>query len=160
MGLRDLAPGPDGLARVRTPLVDRYRELVAAGAAELKVALVRAALRGIAAIRDACPGARIVNLDPLCGVVPASDDPAAVEAARRFGEEAVFQLWDMVSGRIMPERLHELSAMAEGLLDDGVPLGERSARDAGGAQDGAATARATPLTRRAAAATPPCGSDP
>lgn len=32
MGLWDLRPGPDGLRRVPTPLVDRFRELVAAGA--------------------------------------------------------------------------------------------------------------------------------
>lgn len=33
MGLWDLRPGPDGLERVRTGLVDRYRELVAGGIA-------------------------------------------------------------------------------------------------------------------------------
>jgi beta-glucosidase len=44
MGLWDLRPGDDGLARVATPLVDRYRELVAGGlAAEgAKVALTPA----------------------------------------------------------------------------------------------------------------------
>jgi hypothetical protein len=31
MGLWDLRPGPGGLERVRTQLVDRYRELVASG---------------------------------------------------------------------------------------------------------------------------------
>ena len=33
MGLWDLHPSPDGLERVRTPLVDRFRDLVAKGAA-------------------------------------------------------------------------------------------------------------------------------
>ena len=33
MGLWDLVPGEGGLARRRTPLVERYRELVAAGSA-------------------------------------------------------------------------------------------------------------------------------
>ena len=33
MGLWDLRPSPDGLERVPTPLVDRFRELVAQGAA-------------------------------------------------------------------------------------------------------------------------------
>ncbi|MEN3355937.1 MAG: hypothetical protein V7640_4095 [Betaproteobacteria bacterium] len=70
---------------------------------ELKVALARAALRGIAAIRDACPTARIVNVDPVCRVVPNGSDPAAVEHARKFNDEWVFEFWDMVSGRIMPE---------------------------------------------------------
>lgn len=70
---------------------------------ELKVALARAALRGIAAIRDACPQARIVNVDPICRVVPAVSEPDAIEHARRFNEEAVFQFWDMLSGRLHPE---------------------------------------------------------
>ncbi len=70
---------------------------------ELKIALARAAIRGIAAIRDACPEARIVNVDPICRVVPASPDPEAIEHARRFNEEAVFQFWDMLGGRLHPE---------------------------------------------------------
>jgi hypothetical protein len=70
---------------------------------ELKVALVRAALAGIRAIRDACPGAHIVNVDPICRVVPENETREAVEHARRFNEGAVFQFWDMVSGRMMPE---------------------------------------------------------
>ena len=70
---------------------------------ELKLSLARAANRGIAAIRDACPHARIVNADPICRVVPASDDPEAAEHARRFNDDAVFQFWDMLSGRLHPE---------------------------------------------------------
>jgi hypothetical protein len=83
--------------------VGRFAPHVEGRGFELKVALARAALRGIAAIRDACPGARIVNVDPICRVVPGSDAPEAVEHARRFNEEWVFQFWDMVSGRMMPE---------------------------------------------------------
>ena len=71
--------------------------------AELKRALVRAVLRGIDAIRAACPAARIVNIDPICRVVPADGTPAACEHARRFNEEWVFEYWDMVSGRVAPE---------------------------------------------------------
>lgn len=70
---------------------------------ELKVALARAALAGIAAIRGACPWARIVNVDPICRVVPADGDPAQQEHARWFNEEAVFEFWDIVAGRSMPE---------------------------------------------------------
>ena len=70
---------------------------------ELKVALARAALLGIAAIRDACPWARIVNVDPICRIVPANDDPAQLEHARWFNDEAVFEFWDIVGGRRMPE---------------------------------------------------------
>jgi hypothetical protein len=70
---------------------------------ELKKALARAALRGIDAIRSTCPGARIVNIDPICRVVPPDDSPAALEHARRFNEEWVYEFWDMVSGRMNPE---------------------------------------------------------
>lgn len=70
---------------------------------ELKLALARAAISGIAAIRRAVPDARIVNVDPICRVVPGSDDPDKVEHARRFNEESVFEFWDIVSGRKMPE---------------------------------------------------------
>lgn len=70
---------------------------------ELKKALARAAVRGIDAIRSACPDARIVNIDPICRVVPADDSPAAIEHARRFNEEWVYEFWDIVSGRMLPE---------------------------------------------------------
>jgi hypothetical protein len=70
---------------------------------ELKVSLARAALRGVAAIREVCPDARILNVDPICRVSVGSADPEARRLARRFNEESVFEFWDMVSGRIMPE---------------------------------------------------------
>jgi hypothetical protein len=71
---------------------------------ELKIALVRAAIAGIDAIRAACPGARIVNVDPLCRVAaPEGASPELAEEARDFNERLVFQAWDMLSGRLMPE---------------------------------------------------------
>lgn len=70
---------------------------------ELKVALARAAIRGIAAIREVVPHARIVNVDPICRVVAGNDDPRAAAHVRRFNEECVFEFWDMVSGRLMPQ---------------------------------------------------------
>jgi hypothetical protein len=70
---------------------------------ELKVALARAAISGIAAIRAAVPHARIVNVDPICRVVPGSNDPEALERSRHFNEVAVFEFWDIVCGRNMPE---------------------------------------------------------
>ena len=42
---------------------------------ELKVALVRAAIAGIDAIRSVWPDARIVNVDPLCRVALAPSRP-------------------------------------------------------------------------------------
>lgn len=69
---------------------------------ELKVSLVSAAIRAIDAIRDACPGARIINVDPICRVVPrlGSEDE---EEVNDFNSRAVFQSWDMLSGRLFPE---------------------------------------------------------
>jgi beta-glucosidase/6-phospho-beta-glucosidase/beta-galactosidase len=68
---------------------------------ELKRALVRAAIRGIDAIRSAVPIARIVNVDPLCHVHPAT--PEAQKDADWFNEHAVFESWDMLCGRKNPE---------------------------------------------------------
>lgn len=70
---------------------------------ELKVRLVRAAIRGIDAIRAACPRARIVNADPVCRVVPPRDQPHLRDAAEAFNRDAVFQSWDMLCGRLLPE---------------------------------------------------------
>ncbi|HEY2772422.1 MAG TPA: glycoside hydrolase [Candidatus Binatia bacterium] len=70
---------------------------------ELKLALARAAIAGIEAIRDACPQARIVNVDPICRVVPAPQDEASIEYAQCFNTRWVFEFWDMVSGRLHPE---------------------------------------------------------
>ena len=70
---------------------------------ELKVALVRAAIAGIDAIRLAHPGARIVNVDPLCRVACPDGSPDLAEEARDFNERLVFQAWDMLCGRLLPE---------------------------------------------------------
>lgn len=66
---------------------------------ELKLALARAAVRGIDAIRAALPQARIVNVDPICRVVPRPGVADDVEHARRFNTEWMYEFWDMVSGR-------------------------------------------------------------
>jgi hypothetical protein len=70
---------------------------------DLKVALIRAAIAGIDAIRAELPDARIVNADPLCRVVPPLDhlDPHA--DAEDFNHRAVFESWDMLCGRTLPE---------------------------------------------------------
>ena len=83
--------------------VGRFAPHVRGRGFELKLALARAAIRGIAAIRDVCPQARIVNVDPICRVVPGNEEAAALEHARRFNEQWVFEFWDIVSGRMMPE---------------------------------------------------------
>jgi hypothetical protein len=70
---------------------------------ELKLALARAAIAGINAIRDAVPGARIVNVDPLCNVVPPHGRFDLLGDAQSFNYEAVFESWDMLAGRLHPE---------------------------------------------------------
>jgi beta-glucosidase/6-phospho-beta-glucosidase/beta-galactosidase len=70
---------------------------------DLKVNLACAAIHGIDAIRDACPDARIVNVDPICRVVAPPDRPDLEDAAYQFNTDLVFQSWDMICGRILPE---------------------------------------------------------
>jgi hypothetical protein len=70
---------------------------------ELKVSLVRAAIQGIEAIWAGCPGARIVSADPLCRVVPPWEKPELRDEARHFNRHVVFQSWDMLCGRLLPE---------------------------------------------------------
>lgn len=70
---------------------------------ELKVQLIKAAIAGIDAIRAAAPYARIVNVDPLCRVALPFDRPEMTDAVNSFNDQAVFQSWDMLSGRLLPE---------------------------------------------------------
>jgi hypothetical protein len=70
---------------------------------ELKLALVRAAIAGINAIRAAVPEARIVNVDPLCHVVPPPGAGADHVDAHDFNQRAVLEAWDMIAGRVRPE---------------------------------------------------------
>ncbi|AIE84273.1 family 1 glycosylhydrolase [Fimbriimonas ginsengisoli] len=70
---------------------------------ELKVKLVRAAIQGIDAIRGEIPDARILNVDPICRVVPPRDRPDLADEANGFNEHVVFQAFDMLGGRLHPE---------------------------------------------------------
>ena len=70
---------------------------------ELKVALARAGIAGINAIRAAVPTARIVNVDPLCHVVPPHGRMDLLEEAAHFNQHAVWESWDMLCGRLLPE---------------------------------------------------------
>ncbi|HMJ89539.1 MAG TPA: hypothetical protein VK530_06965 [Candidatus Acidoferrum sp.] len=70
---------------------------------DLKVALARAGIAGINAIRAAVPRARIVNVDPLCHVAAPHDRPDLAPDADHFNNVAVFESWDMLAGRCMPE---------------------------------------------------------
>jgi len=70
---------------------------------ELKINLVRAALAGIEAIREVNPRARMVNADPICKVVAPLDRPDLEERARWYSEHVVYEAWDMLAGRQLPE---------------------------------------------------------
>jgi beta-glucosidase/6-phospho-beta-glucosidase/beta-galactosidase len=70
---------------------------------ELKLQLARAALRGIDAIRAACPDARILNVDAVCRVVPPIDRPDLASEAEAFNRDVVFQSFDLLAGRLHPE---------------------------------------------------------
>lgn len=70
---------------------------------DLKVALVRAAIQGIDAIRSVRPDARIVNADPLCYVVAPEREEEWRAAVEDFNSRLVFQSWDMLCGNLLPE---------------------------------------------------------
>lgn len=70
---------------------------------DLKVQLARAGIAGINAIRSAVPPARIVNVDPLCYVVAPQDRADLAAEAENFNNVAVFESWDMLAGRLLPE---------------------------------------------------------
>lgn len=70
---------------------------------EMKVRLAEAAIKGIDAIRAACPRARIVNVDPLCHVAVPMGKPEMRDAVEHFNSHVVFQGWDMIAGRLLPE---------------------------------------------------------
>lgn len=70
---------------------------------ELKVQLARAGIAGINAIRSVVPHARIVNVDPLCYVAPPHDRPEVAGDVEYFNNVAVWESWDMLAGRLLPE---------------------------------------------------------
>jgi hypothetical protein len=72
-------------------------------AGELKVALARAGIAGINAIRAALPQARIVNVDPICRMVPPVNRPELAAETEHFNQMMVFESMDMLCGRVLPE---------------------------------------------------------
>lgn len=69
---------------------------------ELKVALARAALAGIDAVRAADAESRILSIDPIIHAVAPAEAPELAEDAARFTEYQ-YQSWDMLAGRLMPD---------------------------------------------------------
>jgi beta-glucosidase/6-phospho-beta-glucosidase/beta-galactosidase len=69
----------------------------------LRVALCRAAIAGVKAIREVDPEARMVHVDPLVRVVAPRDRPDQIEAARHETEVDTFLAWDILYGKEHPE---------------------------------------------------------
>lgn len=69
----------------------------------LRLALCRAAIAGVKAIREVDAQARMVHVDPLVRVVAPRDRPDQAEAARNETEVDTFLAWDIICGRKHPE---------------------------------------------------------
>jgi beta-glucosidase/6-phospho-beta-glucosidase/beta-galactosidase len=69
----------------------------------LRLALCRAAIAGVKAIREVDPEARMVHVDPLVRVVAPRDRPDLIDAAHHETCVDTFLAWDIISGREHPE---------------------------------------------------------
>ena len=70
---------------------------------ELKKRLIEAAIGGINAIHATSPEARIINADPLCYVTAPNENYERQNDIDHFNSQVVFQSWDMLSGKLLPE---------------------------------------------------------
>ena len=73
---------------------DRYR---------FRLALCKAAIAGVKAIREVVPEARMIHIDPLVQVVAPRDRPDQQEAAWHETYVDTFLAWDIISGKEHPE---------------------------------------------------------
>jgi beta-glucosidase/6-phospho-beta-glucosidase/beta-galactosidase len=67
------------------------------------LALARADIAAVAAIRSDFPDARMVHIDPLIWVVPPRNRPDLAEEAHREAYEDAYIAWDVISGLKHPE---------------------------------------------------------
>lgn len=70
---------------------------------KLRVALCRAAIAGVKAIREVNPHARMVHVDPLVQVVAPVDRPDLQQKAHDETFVDTFAAWDMLYGKLHPE---------------------------------------------------------
>jgi beta-glucosidase/6-phospho-beta-glucosidase/beta-galactosidase len=82
------------IAPYRNSREDRYA---------FRLALCRAAIAGVRALRAVVPEARMVHIDPLVQVVAPRDRPDLEEAARHETYEDTFLAWDILAGMAHPE---------------------------------------------------------
>lgn len=69
----------------------------------LRLALCRAAIAGVKAIREVDPEARMVHMDPLVQVVAPRDRPDQIDAANHETFIDTFLSWDILYGKEYPE---------------------------------------------------------
>lgn len=67
------------------------------------VALARADIAAVRAIREDFPEVRTIHIDPLIWVVPPRDSPDLAEVARREAYEDAYLAWDVISGLKHPQ---------------------------------------------------------
>jgi beta-glucosidase/6-phospho-beta-glucosidase/beta-galactosidase len=70
---------------------------------KLRVALCEAAIRGVKAIREVLPDARMVHVDPLVQVIAPPDRPDLKDAAHHETFVDTFVAWDILFGKLHPE---------------------------------------------------------
>jgi hypothetical protein len=69
---------------------------------EIKRQFIRAILAASAAVRDVVPGARLVHTDPIINIIADPRRPQDRMAAETY-RQAMFAVWDAISGRALPE---------------------------------------------------------
>jgi beta-glucosidase/6-phospho-beta-glucosidase/beta-galactosidase len=82
------------VAPYKTTKEDRFR---------FRLALCKAAIAGVKAIREVEPASRMVHIDPLVQVVAPRDRPDLVEAAHHETYVDTFLAWDILYGKEHPE---------------------------------------------------------
>ncbi|MDB5883488.1 MAG: putative b-glycosidase, Glycoside Hydrolase Family 1 [Ramlibacter sp.] len=69
----------------------------------LRVALCKAAIAGVKAIREVLPDARMIHVDPLVQVIAPPDRPDLIDAAWYETFVDTFMAWDILYGKEHPE---------------------------------------------------------
>lgn len=69
----------------------------------LRLALARAAIAGVHALREIDPAARMVHIDPLIQVVAPRNRPDLIQAAHHETYEDAFLAWDIIAGKAHPD---------------------------------------------------------
>jgi beta-glucosidase/6-phospho-beta-glucosidase/beta-galactosidase len=70
---------------------------------DFKRALCTLAIAGVKAIREVCPAARMVHVDPLIYEIPPQDRPELADEAWHDTYGKAFEAWDILYGRHQPE---------------------------------------------------------